>query len=362
MLSDRTTTNGTPDLADSLRSLGLWLVADELDDFMARSTKNRSSVRQVLEELCRLELQERARKSVERRLRRSRVGRFKPMADFDWEWPEKIDRGAIERILTLGFMERAENVVLVASQGLGKTMIAKNLVHAAAQRGANAVFTTAADLLLDLSKQETARALERRLRYYSQPQILAIDEVGYLSYDNHAADLLFQIVSRRYERRSIHRAHRSPDAPRRDRDHEGRELSQARGGTRPEGTPAWRLNLCVSSRLPRCDPMPIAGAGSWNRCGVVKGWASSAGRPSAARRGSGSIWPSASRAERPAWGASPSQSPGPSCSMGPRIRRHSCAIGSAASPRRADWTSPRSISASSWRTLSGSTPSGIASA
>lgn len=203
MPSDRTTTNGTPDLVESLRALGLWLVADELDDFIARATKNRNSVRQVLEDVARLELQERARKSVERRLRRSRVGRFKPMADFDWEWPKKIDRGTVERVLTMGFMERSENVVLVASQGLGKTMLAKNLVHAAAQRGASAVFTTASDLLLDLSKQETARALERRLRYYTQPQVLAIDEVGYLSYDNHAADLLFQIVSRRYERRSI---------------------------------------------------------------------------------------------------------------------------------------------------------------
>jgi DNA replication protein DnaC len=198
-----TTTNGTSDLRESLRLLGLWLLADELDDFIARATKNRSSVRQALEDVARLELQERARKSVERRLRRSRVGRFKPMADFDWDWPQKIDRGAIERVLSMSFVERAENVILVASQGLGKTMLAKNLVHQAAQRGANAVFTTAADLLLDLSKQETARALERRLRYYTQPQVLAIDEVGYLSYDNHAADLLFQIVSRRYERRSI---------------------------------------------------------------------------------------------------------------------------------------------------------------
>jgi DNA replication protein DnaC len=125
------------------------------------------------------------------------------MADFDWDWPQKIDRGAVERVLSMSFVERAENVILVASQGLGKTMLAKNLVHQAAQRGANAVFTTASDLLLDLSKQDTARALERRLRYYSQPSVLAIDEVGYLSYDNHAADLLFQIVSRRYERRSI---------------------------------------------------------------------------------------------------------------------------------------------------------------
>jgi len=204
MPSDTTTRNGTMlDLAESLRALGLWLVADELDDFIARATKNRNSVRQVLEDVARLELQERARKSVERRLRRSRIGRFKPMADFDWEWPAKIDRGTVERVLTMNFMDRAENVILVASQGLGKTMLAKNLVHAAAQRGANAVFTTASDLLLDLSKQETARALERRLRYYTQPGVLAIDEVGYLSYDNHAADLLFQIVSRRYERRSI---------------------------------------------------------------------------------------------------------------------------------------------------------------
>jgi DNA replication protein DnaC len=204
MPSDTTTISGTmPDLAESLRALGLWLLADELDDFIARATKNRNSVRQVLEDVARLELQERARKSVERRLRRSRIGRFKPMADFDWEWPTKIDRGTVERVLTMNFMDRAENVILVASQGLGKTMLAKNLVHAAAQRGANAVFTTASDLLLDLSKQETARALERRLRYYTQPGVLAIDEVGYLSYDNHAADLLFQIVSRRYERRSI---------------------------------------------------------------------------------------------------------------------------------------------------------------
>lgn len=204
MPSDTTTRNGTtPDLAESLRALGLWLVADELDDFIARATKSRNSVRQVLEDVARLELQERARKGVERRLRRSRIGRFKPMADFDWEWPTKIDRGTVERVLTMNFMDRVENVILVASQGLGKTMLAKNLVHAAAQRGANAVFTTASDLLLDLSKQETARALERRLRYYTQPGVLAIDEVGYLSYDNHAADLLFQIVSRRYERRSI---------------------------------------------------------------------------------------------------------------------------------------------------------------
>lgn len=158
---------------------------------------------QILAEVARLELDERARKSVERRLRRSRIGRFKPMADYDWNWPKQIDRAAVERVLTLAFLEKTENVILVANQGLGKTMIAKNLVHRAVLAGHNALFVTASDVLLDLSKQETSRALERRLRHYGQPALLVIDEVGYLSYDSHAADLIFQIVSRRYEHRSV---------------------------------------------------------------------------------------------------------------------------------------------------------------
>ena len=197
------TTSATPDLAQALRTLGLWLIADGLEDFLSRATRSRHSPRQVLEEVARLEIEERGRKSVERRMRRSHLGRFKPMADFDWNWPRKIDRPAVEQALRLGFLERGENIVLVASQGLGKTMIAKNIVHAAVLAGASTLFTTASDLLLDLAKQEKARALERRLRHYAQPLVLAIDEVGYLSYDNHAADLLFQVVSRRYERRSI---------------------------------------------------------------------------------------------------------------------------------------------------------------
>ena len=106
-------------------------------------------------------------------------------------------------MLTLDFLGRAENLVLVGAQGLGKTMIAKNTVHQAILHGHSALFTTAADLLLDLNRQETARALDRRLKHYCRPQLLGIDEIGYLAYDAHAADLLFQIVSRRYEQKSI---------------------------------------------------------------------------------------------------------------------------------------------------------------
>lgn len=191
------------DLKSGLKALGLWRVAEDLDDLIARSTRARQSPMQILEEVVRLESQERARRSVERRIGRAHLGRFKPMADFDWNWPKKIDRAVVERVLGLGFLQGGDNVVLVAPQGVGKTMIAKNIAHAAVLAGSTALFVSASDLLLDLSKQETGRALDRRLAHYARPHVLCIDEIGYLSYDNHAADLLFQIVTRRYEKRSI---------------------------------------------------------------------------------------------------------------------------------------------------------------
>jgi DNA replication protein DnaC len=198
-----TATTTTTELAEALREIGLRSFEDSLDDFVAHATTARWSVVQILEQIVSAERSERARRSVERHLGRAHIGRFKPMCDFDWNWPKAIDREAIERILTLGFLERSENVVLVAPQGLGKTMIAKNVVHAAVLAGHSALFVTASDLLLDLSKQETGRALDRRLRHYAAYHVLAVDEIGYLSYDNSAADLLFQIVTRRYERRPL---------------------------------------------------------------------------------------------------------------------------------------------------------------
>jgi len=197
------TTKKTDDLQAKLAALGLRRIADECDDFIARATRNRHSPTQVLEEIARLEADERARRSVERRLSRARLGRFKPMADFDWDWPKKLDRATLERILSLEFIDKGENVVLIAAQGLGKTMIAKNIAHQAVLAGKNALFTSAADILLDLSKKETARALENRFRHYVRPHALVVDELGYLSYDNQAADLIFQIINRRYEHRSI---------------------------------------------------------------------------------------------------------------------------------------------------------------
>ena len=190
-------------LADQLAALGLHHTGAHLDDLVALATKKRWSATQLLEHLATQEAQDRAQRSLDRRLARSRVGRLKLMADFDWAWPKKIDRDAVEATLRLEFLEGARNVVLAAPQGLGKSMIAKNIAHQAILAGHSVLFISAAQLLLDLAGQDSARGLDRRLRHYCRPALLCVDEIGYLSYDNRNADLLFQVISRRYEQKSL---------------------------------------------------------------------------------------------------------------------------------------------------------------
>ena len=125
------------------------------------------------------------------------------MADYEWDWPKRIDRDAIESALRLEFLDGGCNIVLVAPQGLGKTMIARNIANQAVLAGHSVLFVTAAQLLLDLAAQDSARALERRIRHYCRSTLLCLDEIGYLSYDARNADLLFQIISRRYEHKSV---------------------------------------------------------------------------------------------------------------------------------------------------------------
>ena len=149
------------------------------------------------------EEQERVRRGLERRLRRARLGSYKPIADFDWNWPKKIDRKQIEDLFQLEWLARSKNVVLVGPNGIGKTLIAKNLAHQAVLSGATVRFLTASELLNSLAEQDSSTTLQRKLALYSRPALLYIDELGYLSYDSRHADLLFEVVSRRYENKSI---------------------------------------------------------------------------------------------------------------------------------------------------------------
>jgi DNA replication protein DnaC len=205
MISSKTrkkTPSPSNDLVAQLKQLGLLLTAHSLDDLLARAATGRWTPRQLLEEIARSETAEGARRSLERRLAQARLRRFKPMADFEWNWPKKIDRPLIERALTLDFLTQGRNLILCGTAGLGKTMIAKNIAYAAVLAGYSALFRTASDLLAHLDG-DSPGLRRRKFRFYARPDLLVIDECGYLAYDAHAADLLFEIVNHRYERNSI---------------------------------------------------------------------------------------------------------------------------------------------------------------
>jgi DNA replication protein DnaC len=198
-MPSQTPTNTTTDLSSRLAQVGLLATAQNLDDFLTRATKGRWSPVESLEEIARLEQIDKTRRSLQSRLRRARIGRFKPVRDSDWNWPKKIERDVIQRALTLEFIREGRNLVLLGSNGLGKTMIARNVAHQAVLAGFSVLFTTAAELIEDL-RSRSPETLRRRLGRYTRPHLLVIDEVGYLSYDSQASDLLYKVVDRRYER------------------------------------------------------------------------------------------------------------------------------------------------------------------
>jgi DNA replication protein DnaC len=182
------------EIRQQAQQLGLWGLLANWD-----AVKKETWLQRVLG----YEEKERARRGLQRRVRNAKLGRFKPMADFDWKWPKEIDRELIEEVFELSFLPESANAVIVGPNGVGKTMIAKNLAYQAILGGYSARFVNASELLNDLGAQETASALMRRLRHYSQPQLLVIDEVGYLSSSSEHADLLFEVINRRYQEKSI---------------------------------------------------------------------------------------------------------------------------------------------------------------
>ena len=202
MSSPATTNHPRNNLAAQMEQIGLRALAANLDDFLALATRSHWSPLMLLEQLALAEAEDRHRRSMERRLRSSGIKSFKPMADYEWNWPTKIERDIIERALTLDFLDEARNLVLVGRNGLGKTMIAQNICHAAVLAGHSVLFRSAPALLEELHRQ-TLEGRRRKLRTYANVGLLCVDEVGYLSFDDKAADLLYEVINCRYERKPL---------------------------------------------------------------------------------------------------------------------------------------------------------------
>ena len=183
----------TDPLMERARALGLHGIVAHWDDIEETGW---------LSALIDWEEEERRSRSLKRRLADARLGQFKPLADFDWDWPRRCDRMAVEDLMTLDFLKEAANLVLVGPNGVGKSTIAANIAYRAVLQGHTVRFATAASILGELAALDSDTLLQRRLRFYARQHLLVIDEVGYLSYSNSHADLLFNIVSSRSQQNS----------------------------------------------------------------------------------------------------------------------------------------------------------------
>ena len=186
----------------ALAALGFRASPDSLRAHLATATKGKWSPAKLVLELASLEKRERDARNLAARTRFATLGNVEPLDHFDWSHPRAIDRDLYDELLTLAFLERGENVLLRGQAGVGKSTLAKHLGLAALAAGHSVRFTSLAGALADLLRQETLPAVERRLRRYTTPDLLILDELGYVGCAPDAADLLFRIVSRRHESRA----------------------------------------------------------------------------------------------------------------------------------------------------------------
>jgi DNA replication protein DnaC len=192
------------DLVELLRKIGIRASREAIEAWLVHAGKMKASPAQIAEQLCTLEQREREARNLARRMKIATLGNPKPLDRFDWNHPRSVDRDLYEHLYSsLDFIRRGENVLLRGQAGVGKTTLAQNLALRALERGHTVRFCTLPAALADLLRQESLPATERRLRRYTSPDLLCLDELGYVPCDSRAADLLFHIISRRHEARSV---------------------------------------------------------------------------------------------------------------------------------------------------------------
>ena len=158
---------------------------------------------EYLKRLIEAEVARREDKSLAQRIRRARFPLTKTLDQFQWNWPKKINRAQIQNLFRLNFVAQKSNAIFLGGVGLGKTHLCIALGHAACVRGYSVLFTTAIDIIHTLSAAAATGSLKRAMQRYLKPKLLVVDELGYLPIDKLGADLLFQIISERYERGAI---------------------------------------------------------------------------------------------------------------------------------------------------------------
>lgn len=179
-----------------------WML-EHYEALHEQALKKQTGSLELLCELLRGEVQTRHERATERRIKAARFPVLKTLESFNWRWPEQIDRPQIEHLASLRFIENKHNAVLLGPVGVGKTHLATAIALKACQKGHKVLYINAIEAINDLITAQKQGQLKQALRKYTNPGLLVLDEIGYLPIDKNGADLLFRIISARYERGSL---------------------------------------------------------------------------------------------------------------------------------------------------------------
>lgn len=191
------------DLPAHLAGLQLTYLIEHYEALAQQAAEQHWSHIEYLARLIEGEAHRREQRRIQRRIRLARFPVTKTLEQFQWSWPKKINRPQIQNLFRLAFIKDKANVIFIGGVGLGKSHLCIALGRAACERGYSVLFATAVDIINTLSAAQAAGRLKQALARYLKPTLLLIDELGYLPIDKMGADLLFQIISQRYERGAI---------------------------------------------------------------------------------------------------------------------------------------------------------------
>jgi DNA replication protein DnaC len=191
------------DLTEILRRLSLTFIAQHYEDMGRDAAREQLGHVEYLRRLAAGEAAARYERSVQRRTKAAHLPVPKTLEQFNWSWPTQINRAQVQDLFRLRFIEQNSNVVFIGGVGLGKTHLAVALAHTACLHNVPTLFAPAVEIVNTLSAAQATNTLSKALKAYVTPRLLLIDELGYLPMDKRGADLLFQVISARYERGAI---------------------------------------------------------------------------------------------------------------------------------------------------------------
>ncbi len=186
-----------------LKYLKLQFMREQHYPFSEQAAEDGWSHEDYLEKLADGEAALRKDRSIQRRIRMARFPVIKTLDQFNWTWPKKINRLQVQQLFRLQFIKQSSNVIFLGGVGVGKTHLASALGYAACLEGYTVLFTTAIDVINTLSAAQAAGTMKHTLKKFTRPSLLILDELGFLPIDKAGADLLFQVISQRYEQGSL---------------------------------------------------------------------------------------------------------------------------------------------------------------